>query len=197
MINRILVDVDDVMNECTRYALQWLGIPFDYANFYRKYPSRYGYDIVTAANDILGYDRFTVPSFWSMIPREFWASAPKSVEADYLLAKCSEIVGQDNICLLTAPTKDPDCLAGKLEWIQRVMPPWLHRQYLVGPRKTFCAYEGSLLIDDSDANVEKFRAAGGKAILVPRPWNALHDFHTMTHLVTELELIQRQQCATS
>lgn len=190
MIKRILLDIDDVMNECTRYALQWLGIPFDYVNFYDKYPTKNGYDIVTTANDILGTPRFTVPSFWSMIPRTFWSSAPKSAEHDWLLPKCVELVGQQGICLLTGPTKDPDCLAGKLEWIVRVLPPWLHRQYLVGPCKQFCAHPDALLIDDSDANVDKFRAWGGNALLVPRPWNMLHATNTMTHLQAEIRHYQ-------
>ena len=185
-IKRVLLDIDDVMNECTRYALQWLGIPFDYDKFYDKYPNENGYDIVATANQILGYQRFTVPSFWSMIPRQFWASAPKSAEHDFILAKCEELVGREGICLLTGPTKDPDCLAGKLEWITANLPSWLHRQYLVGPRKNFCAHPEALLIDDSDANVDKFREWGGNAILVPRPWNTLHSVDTMPHLLESL-----------
>ena len=60
MIRRILLDIDDVCNQCTRYALKWLGIPFDYNTFYQKYPTKYGYDIVSAANDLLCYERFDV-----------------------------------------------------------------------------------------------------------------------------------------
>ena len=184
-IKRILLDIDDVCNYCTKYALQWLGVPFDYDHFYEKYPTDFGYDIVSSANMILGHRRFTEDSFWWIIPRQFWASAPISAEFHYLFARCEDLVGREGICFLTGPTKDPDSLAGKLEWIQRVAPPWMHRQYLVGPPKQFCAHPEALLIDDSDANVDRFRDWGGNAILVPRPWNTLNGVDTMAHLEAE------------
>lgn len=182
MIKRILLDIDDVCNQCTQYCLKWLGIPFDYEHFYEKYPIDHGYDIVTTANMLLGYDRFDVKSFWSMIPREFWATCPPSAEMPFLLEQCIGLVGEENVCFLTGPTKDPDCLAGKLEWIWRFAPQFMHRQYLIGPRKQFCAHHEALLIDDSDSNVNTFREWGGNAILVPRPWNTLHGVNTGEHL---------------
>jgi 5'(3')-deoxyribonucleotidase len=94
-------------------------------------------------------------------------------------------VSEVPICILTGPTKDPECLAGKYEWITTVLPPYLHRQYLIGPRKQFCAHPEALLIDDSDDNVKAFRGAGGHAILVPRPWNSLHALNTTEYLQRE------------
>jgi hypothetical protein len=185
VIRRILLDIDDVCNRCSEYALKWVGCPFDYTNFYQKYPTKYGYDIVSAANDILGYERFDVKSFWNMIPRVFWATCPVSNEFPWLLQLCVDLVGQDNVCFLTGPTKDPDCLAGKLEWISRVAPEFMHRQYLIGPRKQFCAHPEALIVDDSDANIDKFREWGGTGILVPRPWNTLHGVDTKQHLIDE------------
>lgn len=178
MIKRILLDIDDVCNQCTQYALKWLGVPFDYERFYETYPTEHGYDIVTVANTLLGYARFDVKSFWSMIPRQFWATCPPSAEMDWVLEQCVKLVGEGNVCFLTGPTKDPDCLAGKLEWIWKFAPKFMHRQYLIGPRKQFCAQHKSLLIDDADANVNTFREWGGQALLVPRPWNSAHGLKT-------------------
>jgi hypothetical protein len=185
MIRRILLDIDDVCNKCSMYALKWLGVPFDYSNFYTKYPTVHGYDIVTTANEMLGYERFDVKSFWSMIPRNFWASCPMSDEYPWLFQLCVDLVGQENVCFLTGPTKDPDCLAGKLEWINRFTPEFMHRQYLIGPRKQFCAHHEALLVDDSDANIDKFREWGGNGILVPRPWNTLNAINTKQHVIVE------------
>lgn len=187
MIRRILLDIDDVCNQCTKYALQWVGCPMDYDNFLEKYPPEYGYNIVDVANASLGYKRFDVPSFWNMIPRTFWSTCPVSDEYGWLFDECVRLVGQDNVCFLTGPTKDPDCLAGKLEWISRNSPEFMHRQYLIGPRKRFCAHPEALLIDDNDANVDSFRAHGGKAITVPRPWNRLHGVNTLVHLRNALQ----------
>lgn len=193
MIRRILLDIDDVCNQCTKYALKWLGIPFDYNHFYAKYPTKYGYDIVSAANEMLGYQRFDVKSFWSMIPRNFWATCPVSDEFPWLLQLCVDLVGQDNVCFLTGPTKDPDCLAGKLDWIWRFSPEFMHRQYLIGPRKQFCAHPEALMIDDSDANIDKFREWGGNGILVPRPWNTLSAACTRQHLIDEFEKLFQEK----
>ena len=70
-----------------------------------------------------------------------------------------------------SPTKDPECLAGKLEWIHNHFPAWMHRQFAITPRKHLFARPDSLLIDDYGENVERFKAHGGHAITVPRPWN--------------------------
>ena len=112
-----------------------------------------------------------------------------SAEFPFLLGWCESLVGQENVCLLTSPTIDPDCLAGKLEWIHEFTPKWLHRQYLVGPCKQFCAHPEALLIDDSDKNVNKFRDWGGQAVLVPRPWNTNHTLNTMENLAHAFELL--------
>lgn len=187
MIRRILLDIDDVCNQCTKYALQWLDVPMDYDRFYETYPFQFRYQIVEAANHLLGYRRFDVPGFWNMIPRTFWATCPVSDEYEYILNRCVEMVGRENICFLTGPTKDPDCLAGKIEWVSKFAPEWMHRQYLVGPRKQFCAHSEALLIDDSDANIDTFRAWGGTGLLVPRPWNSLHGVNTMDYLSEQFQ----------
>lgn len=199
MIRRILLDIDDVCNQCTKYAMQWLNVPMDYDNFEQVYPTQFGYDIVAAANYLIGYRRFDVPSFWNMIPRTFWATCPVSLEFEQLLELCVSVVGHQNICFLTGPTKDPDCLAGKLEWIAKFTPPFMHRQYLIGPRKHFCAHPEALLIDDSDVNVWTFRCGGGNAILVPRNWNSLSDlrFSAMSYISEEIVKLEDSQNRSS
>lgn len=193
MIRRILLDIDDVCNQCTKYALQWVGCPMDYDRFLETYPPEFGYNIVDVANKLLGYKRFDVPSFWNMIPRVFWATCPVSPEYGWLLDQCVNLVGPENVCFLTGPTKDPDCLAGKLEWISRNSPEFMHRQYLIGPRKQFCAHPEALLIDDSDANVEAFRSWGGNALLVPRPWNHFATVNTGYYLKAKFAEFREEQ----
>lgn len=178
MITRILIDIDDTLNDCTIGVLKYLGIETSI----ETYPHQFGYNIVGVANYLVGEERFTVPSFWNSVFRDFWANAELSKEFHFILEQAEALVGRDRILLLTSPTKDPDCHAGKVEWIQKVCPPWLHRQYSISTRKQFCAHPEALLIDDSDANVNNFREWGGNAILVPRPWNSLHGVNTMQHL---------------
>ena len=67
----------------------------------------------------------------------------------------------------------PESLAGKLDWIHCFMPPWMHRQYAITPRKYLFARSDALLIDDLERNTQRFEQEGGHSILVPRPWNQL------------------------
>jgi len=170
----IYLDMDDVLNTCTPAALHYVGCPVDPEDVSCHRPE-WGYDITKAANLLHPTKIFTESTFWQSIGRDFWANVPKSAECDWLLETCAGLVGRERVCILTAPTLDPDCLAGKLEWIQWFMPKWIHRQYLIGPRKHHCAQRGALLIDDSDKNIEAFEKHGGTGILMPRPWNHLYD----------------------
>lgn len=187
MIRHVFLDIDDTLNSLTLHILGAVhGVDIGTYD-YDRFPIEVGYDIIAAYEKLkpFDYQTHTIQSFWNAVPREAWAKTPRSPEFDFLLKHSVELVGRENVCLLTSPTKDPECLAGKLEWIHDTMPAWMHRQYLIGPRKHFCARPDSLLIDDSDENVNKFREAGGNAILVPRPWNSLHGTSTKTYLIGE------------
>jgi hypothetical protein len=195
MIKRILLDIDDVCNRFTMSALWHVGCqvdPMDEAT----HPGGGDYDIVACANRMFGYDRFTPQTFWDSFPQRFWATIAPSAEFPYLIGWCESLVGNDNICLLTSPTIDPDCPAGKLEWIQKFCPRWLHRQFQIGPCKQFCAHPDALLIDDADKNVNKFREWGGNALLVPRPWNSANGLKTgevLAHAFDDMHEERRQE----
>lgn len=184
-IRQIFLDMDDVLNTCTMYGLHYVGCSVDPLE-YNEFNPDWGFDIVNAANHLHPNRQFTEDEFWGLIDRRFWATIPESRECQWLLDVSAALVGKENVCILSSTTRDPDCLAGKLDWIQAVLPPWMHRQYLLGPQKHFCARSDTLLIDDRDYNVDKFREAGGHAILVPRLWNSLHEQETMVWLVNEL-----------
>ena len=193
-IKTIFLDLDDVLNRFTMCALQHVGCD---VNAYddTSFNPEWGFDIVKAANGLphrKGYPCFfTLGTFWDSIGRSVWAKTPMSSECGFLIHKCKQMVGRDNVCILSCPINDPECLAGKLEWIQRYMPPWLYRQYLLGPQKWMCARPDALLIDDSDKNVESFRAAGGQALLVPRPWNMAYGIDTIGYLQGAFKVIER------
>lgn len=174
MIKRIFLDLDDVLNDFTLSALQFVGCPVGPRDF-DKFDSKWQFDIIAAANALHDNGRiFTPDELWRSLPRSFWAGVQPSAICDWLIETSASLVGPENVYILTCPTGYPDCIAGKLEWIQRFLPHWLHRQFLIGKPKFLCASPESLLIDDSDANVNAFREAGGDSILVPRPWNSEH-----------------------
>ncbi len=172
MLDTILLDIDGVCNRFHYKVFNCLDIPYKDDSCY---PVDCGWDMVAAANRLAGYDRFTPSSFWRSITRVMWATTPVSVEFGYLLKWAEARVGRTGVFFLTSPTLDADSVAGKLEWIQTATPSWMHRQYMIGPAKHLCAKPNTLLIDDSDKNVKAFQEHGGEALLIPRPWNSLHD----------------------
>lgn len=180
MINRIFLDLDDVLCDFTLSALQHVGCPVGPRDF-DKYDPKWQFDIIAAANALHDNGRiFTPDEFWRSLPRSFWAGVQPSGICYWLIGACVGLVERDNVFILTCPTRYPDCIAGKLEWIQRFLPSWLHQQFLIGKPKFLCASPESLLIDDSDENVYIFRKRGGHAILVPRPWNTNHSYSHIT-----------------
>jgi hypothetical protein len=183
MIRNVCLDIDGVLNKFHEHALRHLGCTTT------GHDPKWGWDIVRSCNEQHPTRRFTASEFWDSITHDVWSTAPLSDECPLILQFAEDLVGRGNVCLLTSPTRDPQSLAGKLVWIQRFMPTWLHRKYLVGPCKWFCARPDTLLIDDADHNVEEFREAGGQGILVPRPWNTHHNLDTRRFLHAQFRLL--------
>lgn len=179
MIRKICLDMDGVLNRFQFHLMKHLG----FIDFHEgMYPIECGWDIVAAANVLAGEQRWSKSQFWNSVTREVWATVPKSDEFDLIINRSVELVGEENVIILSSPTLDPECLAGKAEWIRDYCPKFLHRQFLIGPPKTFCATPDTLLIDDADKNYSAFIDAGGKALLVPRPWNGLHGVNAALYL---------------
>jgi len=171
MIKKIFLDLDDVLNTFTPYVLSEIcGRDVTY----NDYPVEAGWNIHEAAMILTGNKRFSDATyFWSLVTRKMWASVPLASEFYGVFSVSANCVGRKNVFILTAPTLDPECLAGKLEWIQRSCPDWIKRQYIITPRKEVCAGRGCLLIDDNEDNVNNFTRENcdSDAILIPRPWN--------------------------
>ena len=90
---------------------------------------------------------------------------------DMILKLCREVAPT---WILTSPSRNAGSSYGKIVWLQT----WLgarFRDYILSPRKWHVARPGTLLVDDSDRNVDKWRRKGGEAILFPRIWNSRHD----------------------
>lgn len=78
--------------------------------------------------------------------------------------------------ILSSPTRDPACAAGKMGWIQAhfaASASQTFREYVLAPAKQKQLLVGKhrILIDDNERNVRQWEAAGGRAVLVPQPWN--------------------------
>lgn len=108
--------------------------------------------------------------FWAPLGFEFWKNLPWIDNGRVLIAKLMNEFGVDNIALCTSPCDTLGSVEGKIAWIQREIPA-LRRNFMICPHKKFASGPNRILIDDNDGNCEKFVAGGGRAILVPQPWN--------------------------
>lgn len=111
---------------------------------------------------------------WSPLDYNFWSNLPLTREAHQVVGYCSRAVGAENICILTSPSRNDGCMDGKRDWVKNNFP-YFSKRLLIGSCKYFCASPQSLLIDDSEKNVDLFIEHGGQAFLFPRPWNKSRD----------------------
>lgn len=123
--------------------------------------------------------------FWGVLGSDFWAELEWSVDGKAILEAAERTFGKENVCLLSSPCDTIGCTDGKVRWIREHMPNY-RRRFLLGPAKEFAASPNRWLIDDYEGNIESFTKAGGNAILVPRPWNALAGKPGIEHINNEL-----------
>lgn len=155
----ILLDMDGVVSHFTA-ALA--ALTSDYQDL--LWPERddlcgnYGF----ASNDDLWQtiDR-AGQAFWQDMPVMPWAQELYDVLRPYSVVFC------------TSPAYNPVCAAGKMAWLQRFTGDRALRDVVITPRKELLARPRSILIDDLERNVRKFRTAGGQAILFPAPYNSM------------------------
>ncbi len=93
---------------------------------------------------------------------------------------------QGHVVFCTSPSADAKCPSEKVVWLrnQGFLGP-MATNYQIGPMKELNAGSGAILIDDSDSNVQKFRDAGGTAVLFPQPWNENRDKRERLEYVLE------------
>lgn len=116
---------------------------------------------------------------WGMTPeefygptrsREFWANLVPYGDAGETMRLLSGWLGPENVAILTS-LANAEAAAGKYDWVARHFPDYLGR-LMVARCKHFCAHPRAMLLDDDPRNCERFRAWGGTAVVVPRPWNS-------------------------
>lgn len=101
---------------------------------------------------------------------EFWDTLPLMPDASLIVDLVIKAFGRPNICILTKPLDTIGCLEGKKSWLKRNFP-MIMDNWLFGNNKNFCSHSNSLLIDDNEKHCREFQQAGGRAFLVPAPWN--------------------------
>lgn len=167
MMPTVYVDMDGVLVNFVQGALDHLESDVCISKITWDFPK-----------DVFGYPDAYHPDFWIKFAfHDFWANLKWTDEGKRLLKTVEEMVGQQNIGLLTTPMDIPGCIEGKRTWVKNHLPEY-QKQLIVTPSKYLLAGEKKILLDDHDPNLLKFtktpegRSTGGRGILVPRPWNS-------------------------
>jgi hypothetical protein len=169
-MKRVVIDLDGIAADFSRGWMEHHGVPNPYDD-----PKRRGDDFW----DAVPYTGLTEKQFWAPFGRDFWASLPKTAEADQIINMLFRDFRPNQLCFLTSPCDTDGCLDGKRDWVQKHYPdiPILFSQRAPGKDspKWMLAGDDTLLIDDHTPNVNNFKAAGGHGFLFPRPWNQAHE----------------------
>ena len=126
--------------------------------------------------------------FWSTIDRTpgFWANLQPYPWKDQLLQFAA---GRGRVTIATAPALGANCASEKVQWMRQHIAADFS-DYMIGRDKWLMAGPQTVLIDDSDRNIEEFRDHGGTGILFPQVWNSLHAVtDPLGHVLNELRRI--------
>jgi 5'(3')-deoxyribonucleotidase len=116
-----------------------------------------------------------IKDFWKFDTYDFWCNLEKTPDADYIVAIC--LSHFDEVYTVTTPTRNSH--SGKIQWVINHYPA-LAEQIIFIRDKELLANSETFLVDDKNANYDKFRLNGGNAYLYPRPWN--RKFHDVPDL---------------
>ena len=171
-ILRVFLDLDGVIIDFAQGCIDWYNLdctPEDFLHW----------------GAIFKYFNGNESEFWDGLTHKFWLGLKFTKEAKRILT----LVDPLKPCLLTSPPWHG--AGGKQDWIQNEMPDYFKDgRYLIGPAKHYAAWKESVLIDDSEDNIEKFKDAGGHAIMVPRPWNNLRGKDVLKHIKNGLNVVK-------
>jgi len=155
MLDLIVLDMDGVLADFVSGTCALFGMPSGWQ------PSHWDF-----------YDDFGVDArtFWAKVSMrpDFWLDLEPTPWKDELVSLAQQH-GREWV-IATSPAIDPSCWQQKVAWVYEHVDACC-RNLVVTPQKHLLSAPGRVLIDDSDHNVEKWRAAGGTAILFPTPWN--------------------------
>lgn len=163
-MRKLFIDLDDVLNRFTEdFGLrQNLGSDW--------YQSVTTYNLQRHVEEFTG-EQYDPVKFWDL-PEWFWAGVRKSDLLDPLMSFCKQHKVQAWIA--TKPTKHPSSMSGKLKWMHRNLPEWMHERFFVTPEKHVLGATQGILIDDNPKNLEDWREhAYTDVIPIRRPWNQI------------------------
>lgn len=175
-ISTVFLDVDGVVADFRKGIHNVFNKPYDYSTLTPKWLFWDDWPDVTFK---MVNDACTV---------EFWRNLEWMFDGHKILRSLFPRFELEQVYLLTAPMPNVESATGRWLWIKEQLPLYYKRTIITQAPKHLLARPDTLLIDDKDENIDEFRAAGGKAIKVPRPWNCLYPWSDISLQAVELSL---------
>lgn len=198
---RIYLDLDDVLADfiggvCRAWHVATPDLLWHWT------PGRWG--ITPPLSDCLahlGYHpagwQLTEEEFWGRINgrEEFWSGLDALPWAGQVVQAVKEVA--DSWMTVTSVTsKCPSAYSGKVKWLQAYFgKDWAWNLHLTNHKEDL-ARPGTVLIDDMEETVRKFRAMGGAGIVFPRHHNSLHHYKhdPVSYIRSRLHQLKETTC---
>ncbi len=168
MIKTIMLDVDGVLANFRKGIHEAFNKPYDYPTLSKKWIFWDDWPDVT-------FEMVNVVCTF-----EFWQHLEWMHDGYNILRMITKKLDTKNIYLLTTPMPNLQSSTGKMLWVRDNLPVYLKRTIITQAPKHLLARPDTLLIDDKDENIDGFVEAGGRGLLVPRPWNRAHSYADQT-----------------
>jgi len=155
-VTQILLDVDGVLTNFVKAALKVHKME----------------DYKIKSWDFFKELEIKAEDFWNKIDNKekFWETLPEYEWCDDLIGKIQEL--RIPYILSTSPSLASNSCYGKRQWMINKFGIKFN-SFMIGSQKHLMANKHTVLIDDSDKNIDNFRAHGGKGIVFPQPWNSM------------------------
>lgn len=154
----VLFDMDGVLADFVGGALAAHGKELVPSEVVWDFPSQIGF---AGAMD---------PAFWAPLSHaEFWEQLPPLEDGMAAFEAVAARVPRERIGFLSSGIVKGSS-DGKRAWVAKHLPGW-EKHLILGIHKALLAAPCKVLVDDYEPNADGFGAAGGRAVLVPRPWN--------------------------
>lgn len=130
---------------------------------------------------------------WNDCGQSFWANLPMMPDAELLVSDLQFLFGR-KVFPITSIVGPPVSAVGKIQWLARNLPHFAG-SYFITSQRTQLADQKTILIDDDEVHIAKFRKAGGHAVLMPRIWNCSHDLahKSLVHTMSEVARLVRAE----
>lgn len=126
-----------------------------------------GYDFMTQA----GFEGIADPAFWAPLKNpDFWQNLDPYPDGMALFTRVAAVIPMSRIGFLSS-CACPGAHDGKKAWLEKHLGVYAKHFFAGEAKELLAAAPNKLLVDDFNSNVDRFKAAGGRTVLIPRPWN--------------------------